>query len=103
MLIVLLRYLAIQSIDRAIHSDAQHESGRWHPPPFWRVVVEEEVALYMRETYLMSTTTLGDIRYCLDGLSRFMRAYGFSETGFWLLMSRGYGHQLLAVGQILRI
>lgn len=80
--------------------DPERQDGPWHPRPFWKVA-DHGFTLIMRDGE-DSLTTLGDAWYCVNGLSRFMRAYGFSESRFSLLMSKssGRGFVLLARGAL---
>lgn len=90
----------MQSLAADIRIDPEHNEGPWHPRPFW-MVVDHSFALIMRDTET-SLPTLGDVWYCVNGLSRFMREYGFSESRFRLLTlsSSGRGFILLARGAL---
>ncbi|CAL8578906.1 hypothetical protein XPA_004671 [Xanthoria parietina] len=98
----ILMYQAILSLDADIRIDPEHEEGPWHPRPFWKVV-DHHFALIMLDAE-QSLTNLGDIWYCVRGLSQFMRQYGFCECQFRLFErnSSGHGFYLLAAGALER-
>lgn len=88
------------SLAADIKIDPERGEGPWHPRPFWRVV-QRGFTLTMRDSET-SLPTLGDAWHCINGLSRFMREYGYSESRFSLLMlnSSGRGFLLLARGAL---
>lgn len=89
----------MHSLTADIRIDPEHQEGPWHPRPFWKVT-ENGLTLLMRDGEA-SLPTLGEIWYCVDGVSRFMRQYGFSESQFRLFtLSRSENFLLVAGGYI---
>lgn len=72
----------MHSLAADIEIDPEHDEGPWHPRPFWKLT-DNGLTLFMRDTET-SLPTLGEIWYCVDGVARFMRKYGFSESHFRL-------------------
>ena len=72
----------MHSLAADIQIDPEHEEGPWHPRPFWKLT-GNGLTLIMRDGET-SLPTLGEIWYCIEGVSRFMRTYGFSESSFRL-------------------